>query len=297
MNRKDKYIREKLSKNDEEIPLIVRNKIDDTLNRLPEQKRINSNYLVFKKFALACLAFLFVTIILLPNISVTYAKALENIPVLKEVIKVVTIRNYLYNDDYHEMNISVPKIDGNSEAIDFINADVEELTKYIADKFYEEANDLKDDAHTAVYVDYEVVTDTEKWFTLKLEINTMTGSGNTFFKYYNLNKLTGNIVSLEDIVIDDVFYKVVNEDIKLQMKEQMEDDADLHYWIEDSVFGDDLVSIDSKHNYYFNENYDLVIPFEKYEAAPGYMGTYEFIVDKELIIDYMNQETKGILWE
>lgn len=296
MNRKDKYIREKLNETKEEIPASVKNKIEKTLNSLPEQKRSDSTFVVFRKFAIACLCFLFVAIILLPNMSVTYAETLEKIPVLKEVIKVVTIRNYFYDDEYHEMNIEVPKVEGDSESIDFINADVEELTKYIADKFYEEANDLKDEAHTAVSINYEVVVDTKEWFTLKLQINTMTGSGNTFFKYYNLNKLNGNIVSLNDIVIDDEFYNVVKEEIKSQMKKQMEDNPDLKYWIDDSVFGDDLLSIDAKHNYYFSSNYDLVIPFEKYEAAPGYMGTYEFILDKNLIKDYISDEINEILF-
>ena len=53
-----------------------------------------------------------------------YAQALEKIPVIGSILRVVTIRNYFYSDDYHQMDIDVPKIEGNeSSAADYINKD------------------------------------------------------------------------------------------------------------------------------------------------------------------------------
>ena len=47
--------------------------------------------------------------------------------------------------------------------------------------------------------------------------------------------------------------------------------------------------------FYFNKENDLVIPFDKYEVAPGYMGTSEFVVDKDLIMKFLHPQMKKIL--
>lgn len=267
------------------------------MNKKQLSKQRNSNKKInIKKYALSFACVLFTVFIVLPNVSVTYAKALEKIPVIGSFVEVITIRHYFYEDDYHKMNINVPKIKGENEAFDFINADVEALSNYLVEKFYDEVNQLGNEAHSAVYVDYDVVTDTKAWFTLKLQVNEATGSGNTYFKYYHLNKLTGTIMNLEDIVANQDFYSVVEQHIKSQMKKQMEDNEKLVYWVEDNVFGDDLVSLKPDDNFYWNKDNNLVIPFDKYEAAPGFMGTYEFVIDKAVIKDYLRPEIQEILF-
>ena len=35
-------------------------------------------------------------------------------------------------------------------------------------------------------------------------------------------------------------------------------------------------------NFYINSEGKVVIVFEKYEIAPGYMGTQEFVIDKQI---------------
>ncbi len=49
--------------------------------------------------------------------------------------------------------------------------------------------------------------------------------------------------------------------------------------------------------FYFIPIYDgnLVIPFDKYEISPGYMGTPEFVIDKKIIKDTLKDEFKAIL--
>ena len=76
------------------------------------------------------------------------------------------------------------------------------------------------------------------------------------------------------------------------MRTEMEQNSDLIYWTEDSVIGKDLRSVSPDHNFYWNKDGDLVIPFDKYEIAPGYMGTPEFTISKELLKDVMKSEFK-----
>ena len=78
------------------------------------------------------------------------------------------------------------------------------------------------------------------------------------------------------------------------MRSQMDNDSSKIYWLDDSVIGKDYVAVTPEHNFFWNENGDLVIVFDKYEVAPGAMGTPEFTVDKALIRDMLKSEYKNM---
>ena len=225
---------------------------------------------------------------MLPNCSVVYAKALENVPLIGSIVRVVTIRNYFYSDSYHEMDIDVPKIDdGQGDAAAFINKDVDELTKILADRFNEELREIGDEGHSSIYVDYEVVTNTDSWFTLKIRVHEAAGSSNTYYKYYHIDKQSGKIVYLADLFTDSRFHDVLENEIRRQMKERMAEDPDKLYWLDNAEIGQDFVGLDDKHNFYWNGQGDLVIAFDKYEVAPGYMGTPEFAIKRDKIVSIL----------
>lgn len=296
MNDFDKYIKNKAAEEERAIPPSVKNKIEATLAALPESKTDKTFILKVSRIMTGAACILFVTLFLLPNMSVTYAQALEQIPVIGNIVRVVTIRNYFYSDDHHEMDIDVPILeDENIESFDMINAEIKELTDTLVNRFYRDLESIGDNGHSSVYVDYELITNTDIWFTLKLRVYEASGTGNTYYKYYHLNKLTGKTVKLGDIAKDERFYDIVEQDIIKQMQEAMKNDGNLKYWIQDSIFGDDIPSIGAEHNFYLNKKGDLVIPFDKYEVAPGYMGTPEFVIDKNIIKDVLKDEFKAIM--
>ena len=76
---------------------------------------------------------------------------------------------------------------------------------------------------------------------------------------------------------------IAGENIKKQMAEQMEKNENIIYWMysDDKTFWG-FYEIAPDQNFYFNENNDLVIVFNKYEVAPGSMGYPEFIIPLEL---------------
>ena len=78
------------------------------------------------------------------------------------------------------------------------------------------------------------------------------------------------------------------------MLEEMKRDDDKIYWVQDALFGN-TVSIDSQHNFYWNEKGNLIIPFDKYEVAPGYMGSPEFTIDKSKLKEYIKDEFIDII--
>lgn len=290
MNEFDKYIRRKAKEEQKDVPNSVLVKVEDTLSALPENRSMSGRIRQFPKIAIIAACFAFVCFIILPNCSNVYAQALEKIPVIGSIVKVTTIRNYFYSDDYHEMEISVPEIENeDSEAIDYINKDVDELTKILAEQFDKDLSEIGNNGHSSVYVDYEVVTNTEKWFTLKIRVNEVAGSGNVYYKYYHIDKTNGKIMNLGDLSSNNDFCTILENEIRRQMREIMAKDSDKVYWVDDAFEGQDFVKLDEKHNFYWDENGDLVIVFDKYEVAPGSMGTPEFTIRKDVIKDVLKQ--------
>lgn len=297
MNKFDKLIKKSVKKEKIKISDNAKQKIELALANLPEKEENDTrskNIKLLPKLTAVAASFVFVCLVLLPNISVVYAQALEKIPLISNIVNVVTIRNYFYSDDNHEMNINVPKIENESnKATEYINKDVQELTQILADRFNQELEEIGDEGHSSIYVDYDVITNSDTWFTLKMTIFEAAGSSNIYYKYYHIDKKVGDIVYLGDLSNDtNKFYEIIENDIKSQMKEQMSQNPDLIYCLENSPFGQDFVTLDDKHNFYWDKNGDIVIVFDKYEVAPGFMGTPEFTVNKDLIKNLLKNEYK-----
>lgn len=294
MNKFDDYIKEKAKEESVEVPENVSKAVENALASLPETNKSASKIKIFPKIlsTAACVVFFF--LVLMPNLSKAYAKSLADVPVIGRIVKVVTIRNYFYSDDNHEMEINVPRIEDESGAADYINKDVEELTKILADKFDEERKAAGNEGYGAIYVDYDVVTNTDKWFTLKITVHETAGSSNTYYKYYHIDKTKGEIVKLSDIAENDEFYSTVEAEIKRQMKQRMKNDSDAVYWVDSEDFGQNFEKLEADCNFYWNKKGELVIVFDKYEVAPGSMGTPEFTIGKSVTDKVIKPEYKNI---
>ena len=290
MNDFDKYIKSKAAKEQTDIPDSVKKRIEQTLADLPEKKPVIKQIRVLPRILASAACFVFIMLFLLPNVSVTYAQALEPIPVIGDIVRVVTIRNYFYSDDKHEMDIDVPKIEGDNDAAENINRDINQLTETLVGQFYEDVELIGDEGHSSIYLDYETVTNTDTWFTLKIRVHEAAGSSNTYYKFYHIDKRTNEIVKLGDLAKNNSFYDVLVKEIKRQMKLQMENDSSVVYWLDDSIIGKDYVSLTENHNFYWNDNGDLVIIFDKYEVCPGAMGTPEFVIEKGVFKDILKSE-------
>ena len=296
MNDFDKYIKSEVAKEQTDIPDSVKNRIEQTLVDLPEKKPVKKQIRILPRIAASAACFVFIILFLLPNVSVTYAQALEQLPVIGDLVRVVTIRNYYYDDNHWKMDINIPQIESeDSKSVDYINKDVSELTTALINRFYEDLEINGNKGYGSLNVDYEVVTNTDSWFTLKLTVCQTAASSNTYFKFYHIDKNQGKIVELGDLFNTDKFSNSLVAEIKKQMQEQMANDENISYWINTSGIGEEFATVSADHNFYWNENGDLVIIFDKYEVGPGSMGTPEFVIDKGVIRDLLKSELKDVI--
>ena len=296
MNDFDKYIKSEVAKEQTDIPDSVKNRIEQTLVDLPEKKPVKKQIRILPRIAASAACFVFIILFLLPNVSVTYAQALEQLPVIGDLVRVVTIRNYYYDDNHWKMDINIPQIESeDSKSVDYINKNVSELTTALINRFYEDLEINGNKGYGSLNVDYEVVTNTDSWFTLKLTVCQTAASSNTYFKFYHIDKNQGKIVELGDLFNTDKFSDSLVAEIKKQMQEQMANDENISYWINTSGIGEEFATVSADHNFYWNENGDLVIIFDKYEVGPGSMGTPEFVIDKGVIRDLLKSELKDVI--
>lgn len=230
-------------------------------------------------------------VILLPNLSMSVAHAWEKLPVLSTIVKVVVWRDYHVEEGHYEADVSVPKVtveaeDGADAAVkeqlkqsaDEINASVEELTDQIIGEFeagLERDKDLQ--GVDSIHVGHEVVTDNDRYFSLKVWVVEEMGSSYELDHYYTIDRSTGKILTLADLFADDSYIGTISQEIKRQMAEQMAEDENVYYWLNDPDFPEwNFKQITEEQSFYINSDDILVICFNEGDVAPMYMGCVSF---------------------
>lgn len=291
----DQEIRDALQQEPISVPASVHERTEQILDALPEKESkpklfVLPRAVVRATQAAACI--LFVLLVLLPNVSVAYAKAVENIPVIGSLVEIFTIRNYFYSDDRHELDVQVPQVSdpGNQNASDLINKNVNQLTAAVIQQFYDELEITHDKGYGSIYIDYETVTNTDKWFTLKLTVTELAASSNTYFRFYHIDRTTGTYVTFGDL-FDEADYPALEQLIIKQMRREMDENEDAVYWIDGAEAGESFTALSGTQNFYFDDAGNLVIVYNKYEVGPGSMGCPEIEIplqDFQSYLDHSN---------
>ncbi len=224
-------------------------------------------------------------IIIMANASPFTANAMEDIPVLGAIAKVVTFRTFKDAKDNYEAQIDIPKVSINEKDNEKVNLSIEEYADQLISEYEKRvAEDMAGDGHYSVTSGYDVVTDNHKYLSLRINTTVIMASGTEYVKIFTIDKETGNVVSLKDLMKDKPDYITgISDNIKKQMTEQMAADESKMYFlntVEDSLSEFNHISGDE--SFYFNENGNIVIVFDEYEVAPGYMGAVEFTIPKEV---------------
>ena len=276
MTEFDKTIKKNITKETLEVPSYVSHMIDDILENLPEKEYKLQQYGYQKKWIAVAAVLSVFLLVFMPNIN-TYAQTLENVPIIGDIVKIFTIHKDIYEDGKHELQAEIPMVndDKNQEEATLMNKDIEQLSTAVIQKFYEEI-ELSKDGYGSIYLDYEVIMNNASWFSLKLNVNEIAGSSDSYAKIYHIDRINGRYVQLKDLLNEDGM-KEVEAYILKTMQSQMEQDKKIEYVIEN-----DFKLVTGESNFYYNENMDLVIVYNKYEIAPGYMGCPEFIIPKDI---------------
>ena len=271
----------------DELEFLVRTTIKEQEKKMKRKNIINKSVI-----AAAVAGVVFVGSI---NLSSEISYALSEVPVLGSIVRVLTFKTFELKDNNFDAELKTPAIEGLDSKLEaMLNQKYLDENQKLYDDFMKEIDELKkadmDEAHMGIASGYEVKTDTDKLLVIGRYVVNTAGSSSTTIKYDTIDKQNKILITLPSLFKDEAYIDIISENIKAQMKEQMKDENNV-YWLEDEMMGDENFSkIDKNQSFYITKDNQLVIAFDKYEVAPGYMGNPEFIIPSELLKDVLVSE-------
>jgi hypothetical protein len=283
-NDEEKLLRMKDRYHNIPVPDAARVSLAAGIERAKKEKRRIQMMKMTKRTGFTAAAAM-AAIVIMANASPVTANAMEEIPVLGAIAKVVTFRTFEDANNNYEAKIDIPKVSINEKDNVKVNRSIEEYANQLIAEYEKQvAGDQAGDGHYSVTSSYDVVTDNDKYLSLRINTTVIMASGAESVKIFTIDKETGNVVSLKDLMKDKADYiTAISDNIKKQMEEQMAaDDSKMYFYNtgEDSV--DEFKQITGEESFYFNANGEIVIAFDEYEVAPGYMGAVEFTIPKDV---------------
>lgn len=267
----------------EELDMIVSRSIQQSLKR---NRNKRTKYKWFASAGTAALIFLIAI-----NASTSVANALSSIPGVDRIIKVLTFREYIVEEPNYDANIKIPAITNmDNKALELgLNNKYLSENKALYDKFQAEMNDLKKQGggHLGLDTDYEVKTDNDRIFSIGRYVVETVGSSSMEVTFDTIDKKNQILITLPMLFKDNQYIERISDNIKEQMKAQMKADPDKVYWLsetdDDVPPTEEFKTIAEDQSFYINSDGKLVIVFNKYDVAPGYMGSVEFVIPTEAI--------------
>lgn len=223
------------------------------------------------------------------NTSTTFANAVAEVPLVGKLVKVLTIGVLEVDDQSFQAKLEAPAITNmdNKTLESTLNNKYLEENRQLYGEFMKEMQELKqaDGGHLGVESGYVVKTDNEQLLSIGRYVVNTVGSSSTTFKYDTIDKRNEILITLPSLFRDDRYIEVISGNIREQMKTQMNEDPAKFYWVAgvENEVNSYFETIKKDQSFYINKEGKLVIAFDKYEVAPGYMGVVEFVIPTDLL--------------
>ena len=288
MNKEDRIRDSKKIYDATEIP----NGLSEVVQKAIQQTNKKGKVIQMKRYGkriaatAACLVIGFIAAL---NISEPFAAAVAKVPVVGELVQVVTWRSYVYQDDDKTVQVEVPQIEGqeNNSAVTDVNAQIQKIVADYEKQAEQNIAEYKEaflatggteeeftEKGIQVDVQYNVKYQSDTRLSLELIANETWCNAYNVQYFYNIDLKNEKTLTLEDILGED-YISIANESIREQMQKRMEDDENLVYWDgSDGIEG--FTTVDENTKFYLNEKGNPVVVFAPYEIAPGAFGAQEF---------------------
>ena len=265
----------------EELSLAVRAAIREG-DRLRKHRRVLRRSLATALASCACF-------VLLVNGSPSFAQAVYEVPVLGSLARIFTVTEYTINDKERVIDVRLPALEntGHTELEQQINQEISTRIQAVIDAAEARARETKE-AYVAtggdpddympviIDVDYEVKCQNEQYLSFVVTETATRASAYTEFYTYNIDLETGKELSLRDLLGPN-WMETVNAQVAEQIAERAQDPDNI-YWTEEQG---GFQGIEEDQPFYLNADGLPVVVFEKYEIAPGSMGSQEFVIRPE----------------
>jgi hypothetical protein len=224
----------------------------------------------------ASLVFIFMITL---NVNYSFAMSMEKMPVVGYIAKFLTFREYENISDTHSVQIDKMQIN-DMENTEFENVLNEKYEKHAAELYKEFMSELDlGSDNIGLLSNYKIKADTG--ITISIENSTFksSASGSETLTYDTIDMPHELYITLPSLFKDTSYVDVISEIISKQIEQQTaEDDGKVYY-----TDNDKFEKISDTQTFYINNDNKLVIVFDEYAIAPGYMGPAEFVIPTDEI--------------
>ena len=183
------------------------------------------------------------------------------------------------------INIDVPQVTTSekNETISGLNKKYFDEGKVEFEKAKTEYQDFSKE-HFQVKGDYQKVLDDARFLVVGRNLTKTAADSYTEKRYDTIDKQNGVVLSLPLLFKDNQYISALTKEVKRQMSEQLKENPEKYYWTnKDFQEGVEEISLVTKNtNFYINKNHELVLVYDQFSIAPGYMGNPEFVIPKEI---------------
>ncbi|MCH1626884.1 DUF3298 and DUF4163 domain-containing protein [Fredinandcohnia quinoae] len=274
---------EKLKNEYKQIP--IPKELDQVVNKALSQKLRKKGPGLKWVSGIAAAAIIFISAV---NVSPSFANAMANVP---GMVKIVNLVNFTIDEERFHADVKVPEITNleNEELQATLNEKYLKENQQLYDQFMKDMEELKakDGGNIGIDSDYQVLVDNDKLLTIKRTVVHTAATANEVVQFDTIDKKNQVLLTLPSLFKDDQYVNVISENIKEQMLAQMKADPNKIYWVKgaglEMMDDEDFKSIAKDQSFYINNNGKLMISFDEYEVAPGYMGAVSFEIPTEVI--------------
>ena len=270
----------------------VPNELNYVVNKaILDKKKKEKSVLIYVKYAVTTVACTFLTFIFMLNVNSSFATNISEIPIIGDMAKVFTIKEVNEEDKTKLINAKIPALEntGNTELEKRINYEImlkmneilEEAEKRAAE--YKEAviatgGNEEDYQPINIQIDYKVGYSNDKVVSFMISKSETLANAYTEIYFYNVDIETGKKLNLRD-VLGNEYKQIVDTTIYKEIEERSKNPDNIYFTADEGGFE----GIENEYqDFYINSDGKVVIVFEKYKIAPGYMGTQEFVIDKQI---------------
>lgn len=224
------------------------------------------------------------------NMSSGLAYAVAEVPGLQGLVRIVTFSKYEFKEDGYEAKVEVPRIEGllDPEMEEELNRIFQENGEAVIQAFEADVRELKknfgdETVHMGLEYNYQIKTDNADFLALDIYLFQASGSSSTVHSFYNIDKKTGKLISLESLFSEGSEYvKTISAYIRQEMERQNREEGGM-FWLEEETEDWNFKEIRPDQNFYIDDQGRLVICFDKYEVAAGAAGSPEFPIPDSVI--------------
>ena len=219
------------------------------------------------------------------NASPAFADTVADMPVLGNLAKIFTIQQEYVEDEVY-VSVKVPGVEGlnnpelekkiNGLVQEQVDEAVEETKAMLAEEkemWLAAGGDESDYVEREILVDYQVNHMSDDFISFTVFKTETLASAYFDMLHYNYDLRTGEEVELEDVLGTD-YKRIVEEQVLAEIAKREAADENNLFTV------DRAIEIDEDQPFYVNGKGNVVIVFNKYEIAPGYMGIQEFEIVK-----------------